>query len=679
MAVESHAAPARGAADGAAPGPGDRTRFARGALLGSLCALVAFVAMLAGPDGSLIRDNGLLGGFYDAQGRALLDGRLAVDPERAAIEGFEVGGRTYLYFGPVPALLRLPVLLVTDDLDERLTQLSMLLAAVVLLAAGAWLHWAVRRLLLPGAPVRRADVAGAFLLQLALGAGAIPLFLASWPVVYHEAELWGAAFAVAALAAIVGIVRRPTTGAIALAGVFASLAVNTRVSVGLGPILALGFLAAWHAALLVSGRGAPEGGRRTVLALVAAAAVPLALSAAINVAKFDRPFGIPLERQVASRVSAQRQAALAANPDGLFGAKFVPTTLVQAVRPDALGVVRGYPFVGLPGRPAHVFGDVRFDTIERSLSAPTSMPLFCLLTIFAVGALVRRRQHAALLGVLAASAGGFAVTLTIAYVTTRYLADLLPCVLLGAAAGLHLLLGARPRGGRRLALVLVGALGLAGLVVNGAVGIVSQRLVHPTPPLAERAAFVRAQDGVDRALGRSPRGVTTGAALPAPGGDGAVGDLFVLDACAALYARGLEGEWLPVERTPRSGRHVLDVRLPAAASGRPQPVLALGDGASHVTLTVRGTAAGPAFAVLVGGRTVTRGVPLAGLGGRVTRVIASFDPYLQRSYLGVQAAGRSAVTAEAPYDRRAPRTLGSGVRAVPETAPVCRRVTERLG
>jgi hypothetical protein len=227
-------------------------------------------------------------------------------------------------------------------------------------------------------------------------------------------------------------------------------------------------------------------------------------------------------------------------------------------------------------------------------------------------------------------------------------------------------------------LALAAVLALAGLVVNGAVGIVSQRLVHPDPPLAERAAFVRDQDDVDRALGRRPRGVATGVALPAPGGDGAVGDLFVVDGCAALYARGLEGEWLPVERTPRSGRHVLDVRLPAAAAGRARPVLTLGDGARRVTLAVAGTPSGPAFAVLVGGRMVTRGAPLAGLAGRAARVVASFDPYLRRSYLGVHVAGRTAVTARAPYDPRAARTLGRGVRAVAETAPVCRRVVERL-
>ena len=69
---------------------------------------------------------------------------------------------------------------------------------------------------------------------------------------------------------------------------------------------------------------------------------------------------------------------------------------------------------------------------------------------------------------------------------------------------------------------------------------------------------------------------------------------------------------------------------------------------------------------------------MTGLGGRVARVVAAFDPYLQRSYLGVRAGGRNAVTAQAPYVRRARRVLGRGVRAVEATAPVCRRILERL-
>ena len=68
-----------------------------------------------------------------------------------SIEGFVIGGRTYIYFGPMPAILRLPVLIFTHDLDGRLTQLSMLLALMVLMWAAARLHWRLRGLVRPGA------------------------------------------------------------------------------------------------------------------------------------------------------------------------------------------------------------------------------------------------------------------------------------------------------------------------------------------------------------------------------------------------------------------------------------------------------------------------------------------------------------------------------------------------
>jgi hypothetical protein len=651
-----------------------RRRFVRAAAVGSLVGLVPGVVMLLGPGATLLKDAGLLGGLYDVQGRAFLDGRLDVDPAKVAIEGFETDGRTYLYFGPVPALLRLPVLLVTHDLDQRLTQLSMLLALAVLLAGGAWLHWAVRRLLRPAAPVDRTEAAAVALLQVALGAGAVPLYLLSRPVVYHETELWGAAFAVAALAAIVGIVREPAPGRIILAGALAALAVNTRVSVGLGPIAALVILAAIEAGRLL--RGGRLRDRRLPAALLLAAAVPLVLSAAINVAKFEQPFGIPLERQAASRLDPQRRAALAANPDGLFGAKFVPTTLVQALRPDAVGTARAFPFVGPPGRQAHVFGDVRFDTIERSLSAPTSMPLLCVLALVGIVALLRRRE-VALLGVLAGSAAGYAVTLTIAYVTTRYLADLLPCLLLGALVGLQALVD-RPRRRPGPLLGAIAALALAGVVTNGSVGLLTQRLVSGDPTAEERASFVRAQDAVDRFLGRDPRGVLAGPRLPRPG-PGRAGDLYDLDGCAGLYARGLQGEWLPVERTARAGVHRLVVRFPEGGAARPRPLLVLGSGPGQVAVLTSGGPARTSFAIRVGRRTVATGAPVRGLDGRTAPVVASFDRYLGRTYLNVRAGKAFVVTAPAPYDRLAPRSLGPGVRASSDTAPTCRRLARRAG
>ncbi|HEX5909143.1 MAG TPA: hypothetical protein VFY44_01545, partial [Thermoleophilaceae bacterium] len=598
-------------------------RFARIAAAGSLVAFLLDALMLSAGHLDLFPDPGVLGGFYDGQGRAMLDGRLAVDPAAAGFEGFVVDGNTYIYFGPVLSLLRMPVLAVTHGLDGRLTLISMVVGFAALLAAGAWLHWQLRAFLRPGAPIDRFEGAAVFLLQVALGAGAIPLFLASRAVVYHETELWGAALAVGSLAALVMVLRRPSARRIALAGLLVALAINTRVPAGLGGVLALWGLATMAA----TGLGLrTERRARTAVALAAAGLVALGSSAVVNVAKFDQPFGIPLDKQVFSGLDQNRKAALAANGGSLFGAKYVPTTLLQAVRPDAVGTTRSLPYVGLPhDRPALV-GDVRFDTLERSLSAPTSMPLLVLLALAGLVVAVVRRPLRPLLVLAGAAAAGAGLSLTIAYVTTRYLADFLPFLLLAALIGVQALLPAPAAGGRtarRLVLAAAAVLVVAGIVVNGSVGLVTQRLLSAETAEADRAAFVRTQDRADDLLGRRPAGVGTGAALPALG---VPGDLFVLGDCDGLYAAG-QFEWVPVERTPRSGVHRLRARL--GEGGRPRVLATVGTGAGRVRVV-----AGPGRRVAV--RTA-RGV--AGTGarqalppGHVAEIGLSFDRLSASTY-----------------------------------------------
>ena len=51
------------------------------------------------------------------------------------LEAFVVNGHAHTYFGPLPSFLRMPILLVTSRFDGRLTQVSMLLAFVLLLWA----------------------------------------------------------------------------------------------------------------------------------------------------------------------------------------------------------------------------------------------------------------------------------------------------------------------------------------------------------------------------------------------------------------------------------------------------------------------------------------------------------------------------------------------------------------
>ena len=91
----------------------------------------------------------------------------AVRPEVAGHEGFLIDGRTYLYYGPFLAIVRLPFALFGDVFAQRLTRLSMIVGFVVYCTGAFHLldlarRWASRSLARPdrvrsrrrGAPVR---------------------------------------------------------------------------------------------------------------------------------------------------------------------------------------------------------------------------------------------------------------------------------------------------------------------------------------------------------------------------------------------------------------------------------------------------------------------------------------------------------------------------------------------
>jgi hypothetical protein len=673
----------------------------RAALAGSAVALLIDLVLLLAGHATLLRDPGPLGGIYDAQGRAFLDGNLSVDAAKVGFEGFLIDGKTYVYYGPFPALLRLPVLAVTHGLDGRLTQLSMLLGLAVMLGAGAAVQREVRRLMRPGAEIGRGDVLATFGLQLALGAGSIVLFLAGRPVVYNETELWGAALSVAALAAIVAVVRRPATRTILLAGLLALLAINTRVSVGLGPPLALSVLSlgvagrlnvprfgpAGRALAALAPRGThPRGDKRLLALLAAAALVPVLASMVVTQAKFGQPVGIPLDKQANVPIDPVRRAALEANDGKLFAPRFMPTTVLAATRPDAVGGFRAFPFVGPPRQRPTVVGDVVFNDLEPALSMTTSMPLFVVLTLVALVVLIRRRDQWALFGVLVASAGGFVTTVGLAYTSTRYLADILPFLFLGAAIGTQALLARRHRHGRLLAAAFV-ALGAAGFVVNAGAGVVTQRLLNPETPASDRAAFIEDEDDIDDALGRRPHGVASGPTLPARVAE--PGNLFVLDGCAGLYVAGY-GRWLPVERTGRSGLNRLSVVFPARSGGRPEALLTIGRGPGRTTVVSRAAGGHVRMEVLSGGRRTTGpGPSVAVAPGRPAVVVVSFDPLTSVYFASVQVDGENAASGPAPFVAGAPLTLGrdpasprlapfSGrVRALPSQTSVCRTLVRR--
>jgi hypothetical protein len=397
----------------------------------------------------------------------------------------------------------------------------MLLAFAVALGALSALHWRIR-CVVAGTEDRgeelRATARGGVLsgvVTFLLGAGSVLLYLGSQPTVYHEAALWGIAFALCAYAAILDVQRRPSVGIVMGAGAFTALSLLSRVSVGIGPLVALGLVLATELVRMLRRRpdvaGAPAaaapvrpaGSRGWVVGtLVAVCVVPVVLYAGVNMVKFGEPFRLPLEKQVFSRSDPNRIEALDANDGSLFNVGYLPTTLWQYGRPDAIELDESAPWINFPRSPTMIFRDSVFDTTDETSSVPASMPVWSALAVVGAIAIVRdawRREWR--LGVLVipvvGAAAGTVGVLVIGFIANRYLGDLFPLAALLGLAGLHTIAGWWPEATaakRVLATSGLAVLAIWGVAANLALAIEYQRVIAPVE-LETRWDFLRFQHG----------------------------------------------------------------------------------------------------------------------------------------------------------------------------------------
>ena len=209
-------------------------RFIVASAVGGFCATAIFAWMLLVGRADLFAHE-VLGEAYDAQARSLLHGHWDVPASVISFERFAINGRFYMYFGPWPAILRMPFIAFTHELDGRLSRLSMLLAFGVLLAFTARIAWQARLGLRGNAPMgwRSLVATGGFV--FVVGGGSTALFLASRAWVYHEAILWAAAWSVASFSFLVDHLRSGRRSSVVWASGAAALALLSRPSTGLGP------------------------------------------------------------------------------------------------------------------------------------------------------------------------------------------------------------------------------------------------------------------------------------------------------------------------------------------------------------------------------------------------------------------------------------------------------------
>jgi hypothetical protein len=628
----------------------------RSAWIGTGLALAVFLVLATSGRPWTLFDRGpFTSDFYDVQARALTRGRLSVPPEAASIEGYVADGETHFYYGLVPALARTPISAVTTAAAGRLVVVSQLGGIAVACMAGARLLRRAPRALgveLPASGERL--LTGGF--AAAVGIATPLLWLSSRALVYHEAELWGAALTVLGFERIVAWWETRESRDLLWASAVAALAFSTRAAPGAGPALALGGLAVVLAA---------RGRWRTAAWAAGAALVPVALFAAVNLARFGSPFSIPFDRQVLNAFSESRRAALADNGGTLFGLKFAPTTVLQYLRPDTLELRSLLPWFSWGDR-AHLIGDVTFDTVDRSASLPVVAPAFVAASVPGVVALFRRRPPAAWAIAFAAGLVATVPTVSIAFIANRYLADFVPALVVGAALGAPVVAAWATKSRRRCLWTVGGTVALVtlALVVNAGLGVLA-RALYLLPEQDQRRAYVALQYDVHDALGGSqPPYVSRVAALGSAGPDG---EVAIVGDCDALYRS--DGErWSLLESRPGGALRAV------VEGGRPGRVVG-GDG-WRIDLVDEG---GVRRFVYVGtnadGEAVTiAGQPLAGNGA--VRADIAADPAVPTVIVRVD--GTLALEA---FLRRAggPIEVADGWRSIAGEAELCAQLLGREG
>ena len=579
-----------------------RRRFVTASAVSITISSIVFAWMVTGGTWNFLRSLPF-SNFYDVQVRAWLRGTWSVPSSVLSIEGIVTNGRTDMYYGPVPALLHLPVLVVTHRLDGRLTAPSLVIGFIVALAFTAGLVWRIRPLVRVEPEMSSAEAVLWAIGIAVVGLGSVLVFLASVSQVYEEAEMWGAALAIGALWALLGFLLAPSSARLWLVGGLVTLVMLTRGSVGVGPLLAVGLVTLVYLSALLATRWeglaaisawlrrhlavSPEEpyGARTA-GLVACLAVPIVAYVVINEIKFNTLFSIPLDHQVYSLTNAHRQAVLAANGGSLFGSKFAPTNLWAFLRPDGIAVVRLFPWIFFPS-PAPVLGHLLYDTRDFTASIPASMPLLFALSV--VGLVVvfwptassdSRSTPSSSPAVLRTLLLGAAVStvgiLVIAFIAERYVADAMPLLVLSAILGAHVVLRwLRGRSGtvRAVLAVILSVLAAFEMATMLSLTYFYQREVGPAITIADRASTVALQQRIDHALvGDSPPNVTFTSRLPKVG---APLDLAVIGDCASVWQS--DGtSWQPVELGTAGGALRLRVRFGQRGLGRRQPLVVTG-------------------------------------------------------------------------------------------------------
>ena len=459
--------------------------------VGSTLALSAFAFAWIVTQGSFhFGAREPFGDFYDYQAVSLLHGRLDVPEEAIGGEAFVVGGKLYGYFGPTPALLRVPFVLLNVAFG-RLSRGFMLVFFVGTVAASyLLLRHTVKLTRGPDAVPSPCSIV---LFLSGAGIGSSFFFLGSRAYTYHEAILGGAMFALFACWCALRHLATPAgrwwLGSLA----FGLASLHTRPPAGL---FALTFLAC--VALLLDRREPRARIRRPLFLAVGCVAGVLTFNG-LSYLKFKTFDGAPLH--LSRPYDAARLAKIEGKSFHLSNLPFNFYTYL--VRPN-FRIESHFPWLYLgAGVPGHFFPAAKTDLADETLAFPYAMPgLFALATVACAWAWATRSAARASIAVVWLAVAPMTLALFTAVATAeRYTADFCPFFICAAAFGLAALESAAPRW-RAALLLTFGAATLWACLLGVAMALHYQRDSVWGVPDDVRRDYQHLRQRIDRSFGK---------------------------------------------------------------------------------------------------------------------------------------------------------------------------------
>jgi hypothetical protein len=442
------------------PSPGftGHTRAPHGWFIGStaVCA-IAFLYVVTGGTFRLVFPEEF-GSFYDHQAVSLLHGHLDVPSSALDGEAFAYGGKLYGYFGPTPALLRLPFAFFETGFCQLSRSFLLGYYLASLAAVYALLIHASRLLSTRATWPSRVDV---ILLVVSAGLGTTLFFVSSRAYIYHEAILCGVAFALWSSWCSLRWLAQPASrwwlGALAC-GV---LAVHSRPPVGLFALSLLGCVAAAH---LWQSRAA---GLRTWLRPITIGLLSVFgvfSFNALSYLKFKTFDGAPLKYHV--QYHPARLAAIDGKNFHLSNFRYNFDGYIW--RPN-FHVGPAFPYFFVDGRNPNEYRGTKIDLAEPTLALPYTAPSIVFLALAGTLVAAFRWPTARLpLALLALASVPMSAALFMAVaISQRYTADFCPALLVAASFGL-VAFELLPRGLLRTTRIFTATLALCAMFITAA-------------------------------------------------------------------------------------------------------------------------------------------------------------------------------------------------------------------